>query len=90
MGIDKPDVRFVIHLDLADTIESYFQEAGRAGRDEQYAEAVSFIFTNDILALKNRIENSFPEMEVIREIYQALLQSASIGRRLRKGRNFSG
>ena len=72
MGIDKPDVRFVIHLDLADTIESYFQEAGRAGRDEQAAEAVSFIFTNDILALKNRIENSFPEMEVIREIYQAL------------------
>jgi ATP-dependent DNA helicase RecQ len=72
MGIDKPDVRFVIHIDTPDTLEAYFQEAGRAGRDLQTAYAVLLYERNDELKLNQRVRVNFPEPEMIRRIYQAL------------------
>ncbi len=72
MGIDKPDVRSVIHLDLPDSIEAYFQEAGRAGRDEQKAFAILLFEKADRLDLEKRIVSSFPKIETIKQVYQAL------------------
>lgn len=72
MGIDKPNVRYVIHYDLPDSIEAYFQEAGRAGRDEKKAYAVLLFNKSDILQSNKRIKNSFPEIHDIKNIYQAL------------------
>ena len=72
MGIDKPDVRFVVHLDIPDTIEAYFQEAGRGGRDEQQAYAVLLYEPIDIADLQRNFENSFPTPDTISTIYQAL------------------
>lgn len=72
MGIDKPDVRFVVHADLPDSPEAYFQEAGRAGRDEQKAFAVLLYNNGDKIELQRNVELSFPELEEIRQTYQAL------------------
>ena len=72
MGIDKADVRFVIHLEMPDSIESYFQEAGRAGRDEKKAVAVLLYNKSDKLKIDQRIERSFPSTEDIKSVYQAL------------------
>lgn len=72
MGIDKPDVRTVIHIDLPDTLEAYFQEAGRAGRDEQKAYAVLLFNKGDVVKMRKRVADSFPDKEVIRRVYQAL------------------
>ena len=72
MGIDKPDVRQVIHYNLPDCLESYFQEAGRAGRDGKPAVA-SLLFNNhDIGHAKKQLTESFPEIDMIRKIYNAL------------------
>ena len=72
MGIDKPDVRQVIHYDLPDSIESYFQEAGRAGRDTKPAWA-SLLFNNrDISDIKKRHEASYPPIATIRKVYHQL------------------
>ncbi|NOX86277.1 MAG: RecQ family ATP-dependent DNA helicase [Chlorobi bacterium] len=72
MGIDKPDVRQVIHYDLPNCMESYFQEAGRAGRDGKPAVA-SLIFNNqDVVSAKRRLAESYPPLERIRNIYNAL------------------
>jgi ATP-dependent DNA helicase RecQ len=70
MGIDKPDVRLVVHVDLPDTLEAYYQEAGRAGRDEKKAYAVVLYDQNDLDNLKKRIDISFPSAEFIRGVYQ--------------------
>lgn len=70
MGIDKPDVRFVCHFDMPDSLEGYFQEAGRAGRDGLRAYAVLLWNGSDILSLKQKIRTSFPPLEYIRDIYQ--------------------
>jgi ATP-dependent DNA helicase RecQ len=72
LGIDKADVRFVVHLDLPDCIESYFQEAGRAGRDEKKAFAVLLYENEDIIDLYNNFESSFPEKEIIKSVYTFL------------------
>lgn len=72
MGIDKPNVRFVIHLDLPDSIEAYFQEAGRAGRDEKQAYAVLLYENADILDSRHNLSISFPQPKVIKNVYQEL------------------
>ena len=72
MGIDKPDVRLVIHVDLPDSIEAYFQEAGRAGRDLKPSEAFLLVSPADIKKLQENLTQSFPELERIKLIYNAL------------------
>jgi len=72
MGIDKADVRIVVHLDLPDNLESYFQEAGRAGRDEKKAYAVMLYNKTDERKLKKRISDNFPEKDFIRKVYDKL------------------
>lgn len=72
MGIDKPDVRTVIHVDVPDTLEAYFQEAGRAGRDEKKAYAVQLLDLSDIESLNKKLKESLPSPEFIREVYDAL------------------
>jgi ATP-dependent DNA helicase RecQ len=72
MGIDKPDVRFVIHLDLPDTPEAYFQEAGRAGRDGKKSWAILLYSPADRRLVKQRIEVNFPGIPKILEVYKAL------------------
>ncbi len=72
MGIDKPDVRLVIHMDLPDSIEAYFQEAGRAGRDLKPSEAFLLVSPADIQKLQDNLAQSFPELDRIKLIYNAL------------------
>ena len=79
MGIDKPDVRLVIHFDCPDSIEAYFQEAGRAGRDGLKAYAVLLYNSSDQRKLEKRISDTFPEKEHIREIYEHLAYFYQIG-----------
>ncbi|MDL2256109.1 RecQ family ATP-dependent DNA helicase [Parabacteroides sp. OttesenSCG-928-K15] len=72
MGIDKPDVRLVIHIDMPGSLEEYFQEAGRAGRDEQKAYAVVLCSGIDNSKLKKRLADEFPDKEYIARVYEAL------------------
>ncbi len=72
MGIDKADVRTVIHYDCPDSIEAYFQEAGRAGRDGQPAEAILLYGRQDIGKLRKRVSDTFPDKEYIRQVYDHL------------------
>lgn len=72
MGIDKDNVRFVVHIDLPDSLEAYFQEAGRAGRDEKQAFAILLYHKSDKLKLEQRIVRTFPEIDEIKRVYSAL------------------
>ena len=72
MGIDKPDVRIVIHYELPGSLEEYFQEAGRAGRDEQKAYAIALHSQKDESLLKKRIKDEFPERDYIKDLYEKL------------------
>ncbi|HCC28953.1 MAG TPA: RecQ family ATP-dependent DNA helicase, partial [Marinilabiliales bacterium] len=72
MGIDKADVRFVVHIDLPDNLEAYFQEAGRGGRDEKQAFAILLFHPGDKKKLEQRIESNFPPVEDIKRVYEAL------------------
>ncbi|MGE5423737.1 MAG: RecQ family ATP-dependent DNA helicase, partial [Syntrophothermus sp.] len=87
MGIDKPNVRFVIHIDLPDSLEAYFQEAGRAGRDEKPAVAVLLYEQKDIIDVRENLEKQYPELKLIRNIYQALGNYLSIP--VGNGKDFS-
>ena len=72
MGIDKPDVRLVVHLDMPGSLEEYYQEAGRAGRDEQRAYAVALCSNIDCTKLKKRLADEFPDRDFISRVYDAL------------------
>jgi ATP-dependent DNA helicase RecQ len=72
MGIDKPDVRFVVHMDLPDSPEAYFQEAGRGGRDEKKAYAVLLFENSDVIDARHNLALSYPEPDYIRNVYRAL------------------
>ncbi len=72
MGIDKPDVRTVIHLDMPESLEAYYQEAGRAGRDEKNAFAVLLFNSSDRTELERMFENTFPGIKAVKSIYNAL------------------
>jgi ATP-dependent DNA helicase RecQ len=71
MGIDKPDVRVVVHTDLPDSVEAYFQEAGRAGRDGKRAYAVLLYNKTDRIKFEQRFRNEFPSIEQIKNVYQS-------------------
>ena len=79
MGIDKPDVRVVIHVDCPDSIEAYFQEAGRAGRDGLRSYAVLLYNSGDKRKLEKRIADTFPSKDYIRQVYEHLAYFYQIG-----------
>ncbi len=72
MGIDKPDVRTVIHMDVPDSLEAYYQEAGRAGRDELKAYGVLLFNNSDLTKLKKRVSDQFPNKEFVIQVYEFL------------------
>lgn len=79
MGIDKPDVRVVVHIDCPDSLEAYFQEAGRAGRDGLRAYAVLLYNKSDEMKLNKRIADNFPEKDYIKDVYQHLAFYYEVG-----------
>ena len=79
MGIDKADVRIVVHIDCPSSIEAYFQEAGRAGRDGQKAYAVLLYNSSDRHKLLKRVADTFPEKDYIRQVYEHLAYFYQIG-----------
>ena len=88
MGIDKPDVRVVIHHDLPDTIEAYFQEAGRAGRDEQKAFAVLLYDPSDKTKARKRIADNYPEEQMLHDVYHKTCNYLGIGADSGQGATF--
>ena len=88
MGIDKPDVRIVVHLDLPDSLEAYFQEAGRAGRDGKKAYSVLLYNGNDKKRLQKSYQTTFPPLEEVLRVYQALGSYFQLAIGAGKGRNF--
>lgn len=79
MGIDKAEVRTVVHMDLPDSLEAYFQEAGRAGRDEKKAWAVVLFNNTDVTKMRKRVTDTFPDKEMVRKVYDALGNYYQIG-----------
>ena len=88
MGIDKPDVRMVIHIDSPDSVEAYFQEAGRAGRDGKQAYAVLLYNNNDATKLRRRINDTFPPRAYIKEVYEHLAYYLQVAAGSGEGRLF--
>ena len=88
MGIDKPDVRLVLHLDLPDSLEAYFQEAGRAARDGQKAYSIVLVGPHDIKSLKARYLDSFPDREYLLRVYRALINYLQIAAGSEEGSTF--
>ncbi|MGB1241763.1 MAG: RecQ family ATP-dependent DNA helicase [Chitinophagales bacterium] len=72
MGIDKPDVRVVVHVDLPESLEAYYQEAGRAGRDGRKSYAALLYHKADIFSLDEQLENRYPSLDIIKKTYQSL------------------
>ena len=79
MGIDKPDVRKVVHLQLPESLESYFQEIGRAGRDGEYAEATLFVNPLDFDQLQQQFSNTVPTTDMLKKVYRKLNSYLQIG-----------
>lgn len=78
MGIDKPNVRFVLHYEFPNSLEAYFQEAGRGGRDGNTAVAINYWQKEDILTLKEQLEQKFPPLEDIKRVYRAICNHLKI------------
>ena len=88
MGIDKPDVRLVIHIDIPDSVEAYFQEAGRAGRDRNYAECILLYSKRDLAQIKKRLTDNFPTKEFICNVYNQLGNYFQLGVNYGEGNTF--
>ncbi|MCQ2375346.1 MAG: RecQ family ATP-dependent DNA helicase [Salinivirgaceae bacterium] len=88
MGIDKPDVRFVIHVDLPDSLEAYFQEAGRGGRDEKRAYAVMLYQNRDSSKLSQRVDHNYPDLQTVREVYNKVCDYLQVPIEWGKDRSF--
>lgn len=88
MGIDKPDVRVVVHFDMPDCIENYYQEAGRAGRDGQKSYAVLLLQPGEIIALREQVAIRYPGLEKIREVYQAIANYLQLPAGSGEGKSF--
>ena len=88
MGIDKPDVRVVIHHDLPDTIEAYFQEAGRAGRDDKQAFAVLLYAPSDKTKARKRITDNYPDEETLHNVYHKTCNYLGVGADSGQGATF--
>jgi ATP-dependent DNA helicase RecQ len=78
MGIDKPNVRFVLHYEIPNNLEAYFQEAGRAGRDGKAARTMAFYNDTDVVKMERQIDGQFPPIEFIKLVYRAMCNHFSI------------
>ncbi len=88
MGIDKPNVRVVVHLDLPENLESYFQEAGRAGRDEKRAYAALLYHESDVQRLRANVLQSYPAIDYLKRVYQALANFYQLAEGSAEGESF--